>query len=111
MIIQSISEYLIVLGDVVYSIDGFLEKNRDTLSEDFKHLLSQSENPVIAKMWPEEKKNKDFITQRSLTAGSLFRTKIINLINLLRSKVRSFTPHSSTDILFSGIIFHSMYET
>ena len=88
MIMQSIRECLIILGDVVYSIDGFLEKNRDTLSDDFKRLLSQSQNPVISKMWPEEKTGNDSISRRPLTAGSLFRTKIINLINLLRSKVR-----------------------
>ena len=34
-------------GDVSYSIIGFLEKNKDTLFQDFKRLLFNSSNPVI----------------------------------------------------------------
>lgn len=40
-------------GDVVYSIYGFLEKNKDTLFQDFKRLLYSSKNPIIRDMWPE----------------------------------------------------------
>ena len=34
-------------GDVIYNISGFIEKNRDTLFQDFKRLLFNSKNPVI----------------------------------------------------------------
>ena len=34
-------------GDVNYSIVGFLDKNKDTLFQDFKRLLFNSSNPVI----------------------------------------------------------------
>ena len=38
-------------GDVIYNINGFIEKNRDTLFQDFKRLLFNSKNPVsIRKM-------------------------------------------------------------
>lgn len=40
-------------GDVVYNINGFLDKNKDTLFQDFKRLLYSSQNPIIASMWPE----------------------------------------------------------
>lgn len=40
-------------GDVVYNIYGFLEKNKDTLFQDFKRLLYSSKNPIIRDMWPE----------------------------------------------------------
>lgn len=40
-------------GDVVYSIDGFLDKNKDTLFQDFKRLLFKSKNSNISNMWPE----------------------------------------------------------
>lgn len=40
-------------GDVVYSIKGFLEKNKDTLFQDFKRLMYSSSDPVISSMWPE----------------------------------------------------------
>lgn len=40
-------------GDVVYNINGFLDKNKDTLFQDLKRLLYKSRNPIISKMWPE----------------------------------------------------------
>jgi len=40
-------------GDVVYSINGFLDKNKDTLFQDFKRLLYNSSNRIISDMWPE----------------------------------------------------------
>jgi len=33
-------------GDVVYNIDGFIDKNRDTLFQDFKRLLFNSSNKI-----------------------------------------------------------------
>lgn len=44
-------------GDVIYNINGFLDKNKDTLFQDFKRLLYQSKNSVISKMWPEGAQN------------------------------------------------------
>ena len=32
---------------MIYNIGGFIEKNRDTLFQDFKRLLFNSKNPVI----------------------------------------------------------------
>lgn len=40
-------------GDVVYSITGFLDKNKDTLFQDFKRLLYNSSNDTIKGMWPD----------------------------------------------------------
>ena len=40
-------------GDVVYHINGFLDKNKDTLFQDFKRLLYNSKNSIIKNMWPE----------------------------------------------------------
>lgn len=40
-------------GDVKYNITGFLEKNRDTLFQDFKRLLFNSSDKNISSMWPE----------------------------------------------------------
>ena len=37
-------------GDVIYNINGFIEKNRDTLFQDFKRLLFNSKNPVLIKI-------------------------------------------------------------
>lgn len=40
-------------GDVVYNINGFLDKNRDTLFQDFKRLLFNSGSKIVSSMWPE----------------------------------------------------------
>ena len=40
-------------GDVVYGVSGFLDKNKDTLFQDFKRLLYSSKDSNIRQMWPE----------------------------------------------------------
>ena len=74
-------------GDVIYCVDGFLDKNRDTLFDDFKRLLYHSKNPTISSMWPEGEKSITTITRRPLTAGTIFRNSMISLSTLLSSKV------------------------
>jgi myosin-1 len=78
-----------LLGDVVYSVDGFLDKNRDTLFDDFKRLLFNSKNPILSAMWREGEKSITSVTRRPLTAGTIFRNSMISLSNLLSSKVRN----------------------
>ena len=38
---------------MVYDIAGFLDKNKDTLFQDFKRLLFSSKDSNIRAMWPE----------------------------------------------------------
>ncbi|XP_011341843.2 myosin-IA [Ooceraea biroi] len=84
-------------GDVVYNINGFLDKNKDTLFQDFKRLLYKSNNPIISKMWPEGAQNILTTTKRPLTAGTLFRNSMIALVKNLTSKepfyVRCIKPN------------------
>ena len=58
-------------GDVIYNINGFIEKNRDTLFQDFKRLLFHSKNPIIQSMWPEGQTDISKTTKR----------KILNLLH------------------------------
>ncbi|KAG7204040.1 hypothetical protein KM043_001899 [Ampulex compressa] len=84
-------------GDVIYNINGFLDKNKDTLFQDFKRLLYNSSNPVISKMWPEGAQNILQTTKRPLTAGTLFRSSMVALAKNLTSKepfyVRCIKPN------------------
>ncbi|UJR31157.1 hypothetical protein I4U23_018664 [Adineta vaga] len=84
-------------GDVIYSVDGFLDKNRDTLFDDFKRLLYHSHNSIISSMWPEGEKSITSVTRRPLTAGTIFRNSMISLSTLLSSKqpfyVRCIKPN------------------
>ncbi|XP_043255294.1 unconventional myosin ID [Colletes gigas] len=84
-------------GDVIYNVNGFLDKNKDTLFQDFKRLLYKSSNPIISKMWPEGAQNIFKTTKRPLTAGTLFRNSMIALVKNLTSKepfyVRCIKPN------------------
>uniref|UniRef100_A0A131XZ66 Putative myosin class ii heavy chain n=1 Tax=Ixodes ricinus TaxID=34613 RepID=A0A131XZ66_IXORI len=92
-------------GDVTYSIEGFLDKNKDTLFQDFKRLLYNSTDPLIKSMWPEGAQNVKEVTKRPLTAGTLFKNSMIALVQNLASKepfyVRCIKPNEhKSPILF-----------
>ncbi|XP_031417213.1 unconventional myosin-Id [Clupea harengus] len=84
-------------GNVVYSIVGFIDKNKDTLFQDFKRLLYNSRNPVLKAMWPEGKLSITEVTKRPQTAATLFRNSMISLVEKLASKepyyVRCIKPN------------------
>lgn len=75
-------------GQVLYKVDGFLDKNKDTLFQDFKRLLYNSRNPLISSMWPEGAKSVTNVTKRPVTAGTDFKTSIIKLVGNLATKVK-----------------------
>ncbi|CAG0909866.1 unnamed protein product, partial [Cyprideis torosa] len=84
-------------GDVIYSVNGFLDKNKDPLFQDFKRLLYSSTNPLIKNMWPEGAQHITKITKRPLTAGTLFKNSMVALVENLSSKapfyVRCIKPN------------------
>eukprot|EP00095_Tigriopus_kingsejongensis_P004033 maker-scaffold5_size1054832-snap-gene-3.11 protein:Tk04033 transcript:maker-scaffold5_size1054832-snap-gene-3.11-mRNA-1 annotation:"hypothetical protein CAPTEDRAFT_167519" len=84
-------------GDVVYNINGFIEKNKDTLFQDFKRLLFNSNNEIFQSMWPEGAHAITKTTKRPQTAGTLFKTSMTSLMKTLASKepfyVRCIKPN------------------
>uniref|UniRef100_A0A8C1E9N2 Unconventional myosin-Id n=1 Tax=Cyprinus carpio carpio TaxID=630221 RepID=A0A8C1E9N2_CYPCA len=84
-------------GNVAYSVVGFIDKNKDTLFQDFKRLLYNSSNPVLKAMWPEGKLRITEVTKRPLTAATLFKNSMISLVENLASKepyyVRCIKPN------------------
>ncbi|XP_049614394.1 unconventional myosin-Id [Syngnathus scovelli] len=84
-------------GDVSYSVVGFIDKNKDTLFQDFKRLLYNSSNKVLKAMWPEGKLSITEVTKRPLTAATLFKNSMISLVENLASKepyyVRCIKPN------------------
>ncbi|KAF5295154.1 hypothetical protein FQR65_LT10542 [Abscondita terminalis] len=84
-------------GDVTYSIIGFLDKNKDSLFQDFKRLLYHSSDPVVKSMWPEGAQHISETTKRPLTAGTLFKNSMSALVQNLASKephyVRCIKPN------------------
>merc|ERR1719427_972592 len=86
-------------GDVVYTITGFIEKNRDTLFQDFKRLLFNSQNSTLKLMWPEGSEHITKTTKRRLTAGTLFKNSMLALMKTIHSKephyVRCIKPNEA----------------
>ncbi|KAK2588539.1 hypothetical protein KPH14_006318 [Odynerus spinipes] len=92
-------------GDVVYNIMGFLDKNKDTLFQDFKRLLYKSNDPIISKMWPEGAQDITKTTKRPLTAGTLFRNSMIALVKNLTSKEPFYVRCIKPNEIKSPIVF------
>lgn len=84
-------------GDVIYCINGFIEKNRDTLFQDFKRLLFHSNDRLMSSMWPEGAQDISKTTKRPLTAGTLFQRSMTELVATLLKKepfyVRCIKPN------------------
>ncbi|XP_054715568.1 unconventional myosin-Id-like [Uloborus diversus] len=84
-------------GDVTYSILGFMEKNTDSLYQDFKRLLFCSADPIISQMWPDGDQDITQVTKRPLTAGTLFKNSMVALVKNLGTKepyyVRCIKPN------------------
>lgn len=84
-------------GDVIYNIKGFLEKNKDSLFQDFKRLMYSSSDQTVSGMWPEGATSITATTKRPLTAGTLFKNSMIALVKTLTSKepyyVRCIKPN------------------
>ncbi|XP_057684028.1 unconventional myosin-Ig isoform X2 [Corythoichthys intestinalis] len=84
-------------GDVTYSVEGFLDKNRDLLFQDFKRLMYNSSNTVMKEMWPDGQLGITEVTKRPLTAATLFKNSIVALVEKLACKepyyVRCIKPN------------------
>ncbi|XP_077866733.1 unconventional myosin-Id-like [Saccoglossus kowalevskii] len=84
-------------GDVKYDAIGFIDKNKDTLYQDFKRLLYSSSDPSIKSMWPEGQASVLEVTKRPPTAGTVFKTSMIELVaNLARKEpyyIRCIKPN------------------
>lgn len=92
-------------GDVVYSVTGFLEKNRDTLYQDFKRLLYNSKDANLREMWPEGAQSITQITKRPLTAATLFRNSMVELVATLAKKEPFYVRCIKPNDLKSGTLF------
>ncbi|KAM9647791.1 unconventional myosin-Ig isoform 3-T3 [Morphnus guianensis] len=84
-------------GDVTYSVEGFLDKNKDTLFQDFKRLFYNSADAVLRAMWPDGEQSITEVTKRPLTTGTLFKNSMVALVENLASKepyyVRCIKPN------------------
>ncbi|CAG0902655.1 unnamed protein product [Darwinula stevensoni] len=95
-------------GDVTYSIIGFLDKNKDSLFQDFKRLLYNSKDGILSSMWPEGAMDITKTTKRPQTAGTLFKNSMIALVKTLTSKephyIRCIKPNDQkSPVIFDPV--------
>lgn len=92
-------------GDVVYDIKGFIEKNKDTLYQDFKRLLHNSKNIHLSEMWPEGAQDIKLTTKRPLSAGSLFQRSMVELVNALKKMEPFYVRCIKPNYIKSATVF------
>ena len=68
-------------GEVSYNVEGFLEKNRDTLFRDLVEAAGSSSNQYVRDLFPEAAKAAS--KKRPPTAGSQFKVSMTNLVKAL----------------------------
>ena len=73
-------------GDVTYTVDGFIDKNKDTLFKSLVTTMQASTSPFTAGLFPEDVSNSK---KRPQTVGTQFRAALQQLINTLLES----TPH------------------
>uniref|UniRef100_A0A158P6A6 Myosin motor domain-containing protein n=1 Tax=Angiostrongylus cantonensis TaxID=6313 RepID=A0A158P6A6_ANGCA len=73
-------------GDVAYSVNGFMDKNRDTLFQDLKRLLYNSKSRLLQSLFPDGSKSVTQVNRRPPTAGYLFKNSMSTLVAQLASK-------------------------
>ncbi|KAK4879221.1 hypothetical protein RN001_007367 [Aquatica leii] len=84
-------------GSVVYEVEGFLEKNRDTFSQDLTSLIQGSSNEFLKKIFENDVKS-DYL-KRTFTLSSQFRSSLDLLMKSLNSSypyfVRCIKPNEN----------------
>lgn len=84
-------------GDVMYSVKGMTEKNKDQLLKDLLILMGKSDNPFLHTLFPEEVNldNK----KRPPTAGDKIKQSANDLVNTLTkahpSYIRTIKPNEN----------------
>uniref|UniRef100_A0A8C6TSW5 Myosin IG n=1 Tax=Neogobius melanostomus TaxID=47308 RepID=A0A8C6TSW5_9GOBI len=92
-------------GDVTYCIDGFLDKNKDLLFQDFKRLMFSSCNGVLRQMWPDGQTSITEVTKRPQTAATLFKNSIVALVQKLACKEPYYVRCIKPNELKSPVLF------
>jgi myosin heavy subunit len=99
-------------GNVTYQIKGFLEKNRDTLKDDFKLLFRSSANDFCANLLPAPVER----VGKTMTVGGFFKAQVAELMFLINSTnphwIRCIKPHpAKKPLMFDGVSVTNQLES
>ncbi|KAJ1550315.1 cytochrome c oxidase subunit 1, partial [Nowakowskiella sp. JEL0078] len=76
-------------GEVQYNVDGFLEKNKDSIQEEFIELIQNSSVPFLSKLFPkqvDDKKGNNLSSAKGsgkVTASGYFKGQLTTLVSTL----------------------------
>eukprot|EP01060_Flectonema_neradi_P004360 TRINITY_DN1280_c0_g2_i4.p1 TRINITY_DN1280_c0_g2~~TRINITY_DN1280_c0_g2_i4.p1 ORF type:complete len:1274 (+),score=227.51 TRINITY_DN1280_c0_g2_i4:559-3822(+) len=88
-------------GDVEYTVDGFVEKNADTLNDAWCHLVTSSQSPFVQSLaW-------EINTKKQTTVAGFFKQQLKDLMAIINASnphwIRCVKPHPwGRRCLFSG---------
>eukprot|EP01135_Chromosphaera_perkinsii_P000792 Nk52_evm80s151 gene=Nk52_evmTU80s151 len=86
-------------GNVSYSSDGFIIKNKNTLFQDIKRTFFSSSLKLCHDLFPDGAQKVTEVTKRPVTAGSGFKASLIELTKALTSKqphyIRCIKPNDN----------------
>jgi len=88
-------------GEVSYVVDGFLQKNRDTLTLDIMRLMLNSEDEFISKLFAidkEQQKQLKTAFNKHLTLAGQFKEQLVTLMAILEKTephfIRAIKPNN-----------------
>eukprot|EP00760_Papus_ankaliazontas_P000669 PhM_4_TR10174/c0_g1_i1/m.4161/K10357/MYO5; myosin V len=100
-------------GNVAYTVDGFVEKNRDNLKDAMRTLMNNSASPFVAALLPPPVLEK---VGRGLTVGGFFRQQLRELMETVNATnphwIRCIKPHpAKKPLMFDGLTTTSQLES
>eukprot|EP01063_Lacrimia_lanifica_P034073 TRINITY_DN6220_c0_g6_i2.p1 TRINITY_DN6220_c0_g6~~TRINITY_DN6220_c0_g6_i2.p1 ORF type:complete len:1170 (+),score=479.42 TRINITY_DN6220_c0_g6_i2:147-3656(+) len=89
--------------DVNYTVEGFLDKNRDTLKNSFKSMMRAVPDPYIKELLPEPVDD-----QKKMTVGGFYKMQLKDLMDLINSTnphwIRCVKPHpAKKPLMYDGV--------
>lgn len=74
-------------GEVNYNVNGFLDKNNDSLNRNLKEVMCQSDNHILSHCF---KREEVFDQKRPEMAATQFKNSLMKLMEILMSKEPSY---------------------
>ncbi|ESP02895.1 hypothetical protein LOTGIDRAFT_212414 [Lottia gigantea] len=100
-------------GNVLYKVEGFIDKNNDLLFRDLSQAMFSCKNPLLKTLFPEGNPSQKSL-KRPVTAGSQFKISVTELMKNLLSKnpnyIRCIKPNDDkkASVLDVNLVRHQV---
>ncbi|KAJ3033378.1 cytochrome c oxidase subunit 1 [Rhizophlyctis rosea] len=119
-------------GDVMYTVNGFLEKNKDAIQEEIYDIVRASKNKFVSKIFPQKEEEAESPTGKpgpkggarggKPTAGGYFKNQLVSLVTVLGATmphyVRCIKPNEekeaflfNDDMVLAQLRYSGMLDT